>query len=106
IVGAGSGALMGELTGGNVGKDALLGGVGGSIAGGVAQLGSTYNVPGGVSNAAGKYLSNQATSGVNNMMYNNGGTSTAGGSTNPYASMLSGLGALAGPVMAGMGSSQ
>jgi hypothetical protein len=49
IYGAGAGALTGVLSGGNVGKDALLGGLGGFITGGISQSG----IPGALSDTLG-----------------------------------------------------
>src|SRR5271166_5954928 len=78
LYGAGSGAALGALSGGNVGKDALLGAVGGGIGAGASTLGSYYGVPGAVSNLVGGEAKNLATGAIQ-------GTPTAQGGNGSQA---------------------
>jgi hypothetical protein len=113
LVGAGGGAALGALSGGNVGKDALLGGLTGGIGAGASTLGSYYGVPGAASSLAGKVGSNLATgavqgSGGGNVGNINGAVTGGQGNNGNMASTDSSLagtisGALPGVLQAGAG---
>ncbi|MGO9039319.1 MAG: hypothetical protein ACLQKH_15155 [Steroidobacteraceae bacterium] len=101
LYGAAGGALMGGITGGNVGRDALLGGIGGGAAGAISSAATMAGAGSSVSSVAGKVGGNMSqqllgTDANGNPVYGNPTSATAGG-----GSIFSALGAIGGAVLGG-----
>jgi hypothetical protein len=86
LVGAGSGAVMGGVTGGNIGRDALIGGVTGGVAGGISAGASSLGAPSGVSSITGKVAGNMA----QQQLFDGNGNPVGSASGSSYANAAGG----------------